>query len=118
MATVAEFVVPELDRARVQRWCRDRVPQDARHQVRLEADFSGRDVTIVERRAPWNSEAGPDWTTLPVARLRYLKSRGVWRLYWRDRDERWHEYPQLPFARDIDELLTEIDRDPTAIFWG
>ncbi|WP_439647027.1 DUF3024 domain-containing protein [Blastococcus haudaquaticus] len=104
--------------ARVRRWCRDRVPERARDQVRVEADVSGRDVTIVERRPPWSQTAGDDWTTIPVARLRYLTSRGVWRLYWRDRDERWHEYADLPFAATVDELLAELDSDPTALFWG
>ena len=42
----------------------------------------------------------------------------MWRLYWRDREEGWHEYAQLPFARDVDAILREIDVDPTAIFWG
>jgi len=79
---------------------------------------SGRDIIIVERRPPWSPDPGPEWTTDPVARLRYLTSRGVWRLYWPGSDERWHEYPELPWARTVDELLREIDRDPTALFWG
>ncbi|MCW2703489.1 MAG: hypothetical protein JWQ37_1484 [Blastococcus sp.] len=54
----------------------------------------------------------------PVALLRYLTSRRVWRLYWCGSDERWHEYPDLRFARTVDELLAEIDRDPTALLWG
>ncbi|WP_209307461.1 DUF3024 domain-containing protein [Geodermatophilus sp. DF01-2] len=86
--------------------------------MRIEAEVSGRDVTIVERWAPWCPDDGPEWTRFPVARLRYLRSRGVWRLYWRDRDERWHEHPELPFARDVRGLLHEIDDDPTALSWG
>jgi hypothetical protein len=115
---VAEAAVPELALAQVQRWCRRRVPAHALSQVRVECEAAGRDVTIVECRAPWSPDMGPEWTRFPVARIRYLRSRGVWRLYWRDRDERWHEYPDLPFSRDVSELLEEIDRDPTAIFWG
>jgi hypothetical protein len=110
--------VPELSLARVQRWCRDRVPERARHQVRVECEVSGRDVTIVERRPPWAQDADGDWMRSPVARLRYLKSRSVWQLYWPDRNARWHEYSDLPFAHDVEELLTEVDRDPMAIFWG
>ena len=118
MGAVATAELPELALARVQRWCRARVPASARDEIRIKYDVAGWDVTIVECRAPWSPEAGPEWTRFPVARLRYLKSRQVWRLYWRDRDERWHEYPDLAFARDVGDLLEEIDRDPTAIFWG
>lgn len=110
--------VPDAEVARIERWCRHRVPEHALHQVRIECEVDARDVTIVELRAPWPPDSGADWARLPVARLRYLTSRQVWRLYWRDRDERWHEYQQLPFASGVEALLTEIDRDPTAIFWG
>ncbi|HLM05147.1 MAG TPA: DUF3024 domain-containing protein [Blastococcus sp.] len=109
---------PEPDLARIRRWCADRVPAAAQNRVRIECEVSGRDVTIVERHAPYGPHPGSEWTTSPSARLRYLKSRGVWRLYWPGSDERWHEYIDLPFARTVDELLDEIDRDPTALFWG
>jgi Protein of unknown function (DUF3024) len=64
-------MVPEIAVARIERWCRERVPE-----------------------------------------------RQVWRLHWRDRDESRHEYRGLPSASSVDGLLSEIDRDPPAIFWG
>jgi hypothetical protein len=109
---------PEPDVARIQRWCRAKVPDRVRDEVRIECEVSGRDVTIVERRPPWGPDAGPEWMDNEVALLRYLKSRGVWRLYWPGSDEHWHAYSDLPFARTVGELLEEIDRDPTALFWG
>jgi hypothetical protein len=51
----------------------------------------------------------PPISPTPI-RPRYLRTRQVWRLYRRDR--------QVPFASGVDELLTEIERDPAAIFWG
>lgn len=110
--------LPDLDVARVQRWCAARVPDHARHQVRVECETAARHLTIVERRAPWREGAGQDWTSFPIARLRYAKARQVWTLYWRDRNLRFHLYDRLPPSRHIDDLLTEIDRDPTGIFWG
>ena len=38
-------------------------------------------------------------------------------LYWCDRDSRFHAYDVSPTAV-VGELLAEVDRDPTAIFWG
>jgi Protein of unknown function (DUF3024) len=76
---------------------------------------SGRDIMIAERHRRPRADDG-EWMTTPVARLRYLKSRGVWRLYWADSNDRWHLYPELPWARTVEDL--EIDRDPTALFWG
>jgi hypothetical protein len=75
--------LPELDIARVRRWCEQRVPAHVRDQVRVECDVGPRHLTIVECRPPWREGTGSDWTRFP-----------------------------------IDDLLTEIERDPTAIFWG
>jgi hypothetical protein len=110
--------LPELDVARAQRWCAARVPEHARHQVRVECELAPRHLTIVERRAPWREDYGPEWTSLPIARLRYTAADRSWTLYWRDRHLRFHIYDRLAPSRRIEELLTEIDRDPTCIFWG
>ncbi|WP_276140859.1 DUF3024 domain-containing protein [Rhodococcus sp. T2V] len=110
--------LPELDIARVQRWCGARVPEHARHEVRLECEVAARHLTIVERRAPWCDDVGPEWTSLPIARLRYTKATRTWSLYWRDRNLRFHAYDRLAPSPHLKTLLTELDRDPTCIFWG
>lgn len=111
-------MLPELDLARVRRWADGRVPERARRQVQVEIETSDRAVTIVERRAPWRQDIGPEWSRFPIARLRYTKSRGLWTLYWRDRNLKFHRYDLIDPTPDISALLAEIDRDPTAIFWG
>lgn len=110
--------LPETDVARVQRWCRDRVPAQVRDQVRVELDVAERHVTIVECRPPWREDVGVEWTRFPIARLRYTKSTGLWSLYWRDRHLRFHEYDRVPASQSVEDLLAEVDRDPMAIFWG
>jgi hypothetical protein len=69
--TPARTGVPDLD---VARCCGARVPEAARHQVRVECEIGARHLTIVERRPPWRDGIGPDWTSLPVARLRSAKT--------------------------------------------
>ncbi len=86
--------------------------------VRLEFDVDGRAVTILECRAPWSAKVGPEWSRHPVARLRYVVSRGVWTLYWRDRHLRFHRYAWIGPTPDVGVLLNEIATDPTTIFWG
>jgi hypothetical protein len=110
--------LPELDVARVQRWCSERLPERARHEVRIDCDVAPRHLTIMECRAPWRSDEGSEWTRFPIARLRYSKAGKTWTLYWRDRNLRFHAYNRIRPAASTEELLAEIDRDPTAIFWG
>ena len=59
-----------------------------------------------------------EWTRFPIARLRYTKATRSWSLYWRDRNLRFHQYDRAPATTNVDELLAELDRDPTAILWG
>jgi len=61
---------------------------------------------------------GAEWTRSPIAGLRYMKTTRVWSLYWRDRNSRFHAYDLAAPTASIEELLAELDRDPTAIFWG
>jgi hypothetical protein len=112
------MALPELDVAQVQRWCAVRVPEHARNQVRVECEVAPRHLTIVERRAPWREDFGPEWTSFPIARLRYTAADKTWTLYWRDRSLRFHTYEPLAPSHRVEDLLTEIDRDPTCIFWG
>jgi hypothetical protein len=53
-----------------------------------------------------------------VAGLRHTKATGMWTLYYTDRNLRFHRYDPAPATANVVDLLAEIDRDPTAIFWG
>jgi hypothetical protein len=112
------MALPELDVARVQRWCAARVPDNVRDQLRIECELGQRHLTIVERRPPWHESLGSEWTTSTIARLRYKVTERSWTLYWSDQHQRFRLYDQFAPSRSIDDLLVEIDRDPTSIFWG
>ena len=102
--------LPETDLTRVQRWCQQWIPERAQHQVRLEHEVCGRDVILVERWAPWDApdtQFGPRWTARPLARLRY--SVAGWRLYWPDRNTRWHLVDDVPAATSVMPLLEAVD---------
>lgn len=117
-ARSASTGISELDIARVQRWCDARVPEHARHQVRVDCEVAARHLTIIERRAPWRADLGPEWTSLPIARLHYTHTTNTWTLYWRDRNLRFHTYEPLAPSTHLDPLLAELAQDPTHIFWG
>jgi hypothetical protein len=111
-------VLPAADVARIRELCAKRVPDHARDEVRVELEESRQAVTIVECRPPRREDYGPEWTRMPVARLRYVGSTRLWTMYYRRHIGRWERYPLLGPARRIDEFLDEIDHDPICIFWG
>ncbi|MCP4961976.1 MAG: DUF3024 domain-containing protein [Actinomycetia bacterium] len=114
-------MIPDLDLARVQRWIDRRnadIPVDARDLIRFEVDVTDRAVTVLECRPPWREDFGPEWTRFPVCRFRYTKSRRQWTLYWRDRNSKFHAFDMVESTPHIDQLIDEVDRDRTGIFWG
>ncbi|WP_186382859.1 DUF3024 domain-containing protein [Amycolatopsis rhizosphaerae] len=108
------MAVPETHLRQIARWCEQHVPEHARHQVRFEHTVRGSAVTILEVRAPWREDFGPDWTRRPVAQLRYDGSH--WRLYWPDRNTRWHLIDDIPAQTSPGPLLSEMDVPGRAFF--
>ncbi len=85
-------------------------------QVRLDVTTRGKNVSIDERRPPWDGSPG-EWTSMPVAQLRY-EGDGKWTLYFADRNSRWVRYPELEPMQPVDVHIHEIEEDPTCLFWG
>lgn len=97
-------------------YCRRKAPPQFRDTVKLMHQWRGTKVTLVEQRPHWKDPS--IWGDSPVAQFRFDPVRGDWKLYWCDRNQRWHRYEDHPGSRAIDQLLSEVDRDPNGIFWG
>lgn len=111
------MAAPELAVAKIKRYCHDKTPPELRDEMRLEVDVRGDSVTISDCRPLWRGEPG-EWTRMKIAQLRYDPSTARWALYWADRNSRWHRYDDLEPTTDLDEIIAEIDDDPTCIFFG
>lgn len=117
------MALQELVRRRAEKvldgFCSDRVPAHLRDEIRIEYEFRGNSVTIVERRVPSHpAREGQPWTRMPIAQFRSDLGTGRWTLYWPGRNNRWHVDDDIDPASDLPPLLAEVDRDPTGIYWG
>lgn len=104
-------------------FCDRRVPESVRKEVRLDLVFRGGTATIFERRPPYVSSSVPasdsnEWTRRSIAQFRYNAETRRWTLYGADRHGRWHVYDDLGPSERLEDLITEVDADPTGIFWG
>jgi hypothetical protein len=111
--------IPELERRRVERvldkFC-ESVRPEIRDKLRYEYRFSGNAVLLVERRPAFRDPS--TYSELAVARFVYSPTVGGWSLRWSDRRERWHRYEGFENRPTFRELLDEVKRDPTGIFFG
>ncbi len=110
--------LPDADLAQIDRYCASRVPPEARDEMRMEHRVRGRTVTIVDCRPPWSEDLGPGWSENPQARMKYDDESAAWTLYWFDRNSKAHSYDLIDPHQSIQKILDEVERDPTAIFWG
>ena len=92
------------------------MPEDLWDELKVEADVADRHVDIVEVRPPWDGVGEP--TRFPIARLRYTKTTGLWAIYWRDRNLKFHEYTRKRPSKNVQTLLDWIEDSGDPIFWG
>jgi len=52
------------------------------------------------------------------AKIRYVKSHGVWRLYWHRASGKWEAYSPFRESSDLEALLACIDEDSFGCFKG
>ena len=98
----------------------EKIPKEYREEIRLEYDFWGNYVNLIEKRPHW--EKLDEWTECRFAQFRYDPETEKWALFWPDSSGNLHSYeelvPEFSSKKELEELIEEVDRDPTGIFWG
>ena len=118
--------ISDLDLLRIRHFVDARnalIPAGSRQFMRIEAEVGGEDhegdVTILDRRAPWDVDlVGPEWTRKPIARLSYDTGLRRWTLYWVDPAQRFRLYDRVAPSAGLADLLEVIESDPLTVFWG
>jgi hypothetical protein len=112
--------LPEFTRKLVEtkltKYCEQKVPPHVRDQIRFGFKIRGSHVTLFTERPRFDQPS--EWVDSVVAQFRFNPRDKKWSLYCADRNSRWHLYTLLAPSADFDELLKEVDRDPTGIFYG
>ena len=106
----------KLVETRLSQYCKNRIPLSVRHKVSLEFKIRGNNVTLYEARPFFRDPS--IWTENPVAQFRFDGKTKKWDLYCCDRNSKWHLYIHMESNTNFDDLLEEVNRDPTGIFWG
>ncbi len=97
-------------------WSRRRPPLHLRDKMREGQRFTGHAIEFFFVRPRFDQ---PDQTVEEsLAKVQFVRSRGVWRLYWKRADGQWHGYQPFPEARSLADVLRVVDQDAHACFFG
>ncbi|MGD2083396.1 MAG: DUF3024 domain-containing protein [Chromatiales bacterium] len=87
-----------------------------RKELDLGFRMEGQSVEIFEIRPFWRE---PEKTIEgAVAKATYVRTQGIWKVYWQRADLKWHRYDPHPEASTIEEVLDIVDADEYCCFFG
>jgi len=109
-------LVRQLVDAKLTRYCSDKVSSDLHDKLQVLHRVRGNSVTIYESRPMFNDQSRKVDTV--VAQFRYDPKDSTWALYYADRNSKWHLYVDADPSSNLDDLLAEVEEDPTYILWG
>ena len=93
-----------------------RPPVNIRNEVDLSFRIDGYSVEIFEIRPFWKDKSRN--IEEHIAKVKYIKSKNIWKIYWQKSDLKWHSYDPEPEVNSLDEFLKIVDEDKFACFWG
>ena len=110
--------VIDINEAKVKKYIESIRPKDPeiRKQVDMGYSFNGKVFELFEIRPNWlNSEI---LEHIPFAKIRYYKTKKLWKLYWMLSDESWQLYEPFPESTNLDDIIEVIKKDKHHCFFG
>ncbi len=93
-----------------------RPPPHIRPELDLGFRISGHSVELFEIRPQWDQ---PEIIREHAyAKATFVRTQGVWKIYWKRADLKWHGYEPNPEVVSIEEFLAVVDKDEYACFFG
>jgi hypothetical protein len=93
-----------------------RPPVEIREKLDVAFRKEGQIIEIFTIRPHWKNENEKIET--PIAKIKFVKSSAVWRLYWMRADLKWHYYEPAGEMSHLSKALVLIDEDKNGCFWG
>ena len=91
-----------------------RPPPHIRPKLDFAFRIAGQSVELFEVRPRYLGAPAEQ----PVAKATYVKTSGLWRVFWMRADLKWHAYPPAPHVDRIEQFLALVDADEHACFFG
>lgn len=97
-------------------WSKRRMPAHVRDQLREDQRIEGQSVELFYVRPIFGFPG--KFIEEPVAKITYVASQDVWKIFWPRASGKWQGYPECPSTRTLEEALKVIDEDAYGCFFG
>ncbi|MEI7866105.1 MAG: DUF3024 domain-containing protein [Chthoniobacterales bacterium] len=97
-------------------WFKRRLPLELRDQILGRQWLTDQRLDLFFIRPHW---CRPEETVEnPITRIRYVRSRQRWQIYWMRDDGQWHRYVPYPDALSLEKTLRLVEQDANGCFFG
>jgi len=108
----------DINESKIKQFVESIRPED--HEIRDQIDFGysydGLIAEIYEIRPVWDNPG--EKQNIPIARMRFYKSKQLWNLYWMRANEKWELYEPFSESTYIDKIIEVIKKDKHGCFFG
>jgi hypothetical protein len=97
-------------------WSRRRPSLHVREQMRDGQRFTDQAIELFFVRPAYNRPG--QHIEESIAKVQLVRTQGVWRIFWKRADGKWHGYKPCPEAPTLTAALRVINEDAHACFFG
>ena len=93
-----------------------RPPPHIRPQLDFGFRVTGQSLELFEIRPQWNKPEIKHERSF--AKATFVRARGIWKVYWKRADLKWHRYEPVPEVSAIEKFLAVVKEDECSCFFG
>ncbi len=71
---------------------------------------------VFEIRPVWNNPS--EFKEYPFAKASFVKSKGIWKIYWLRQNLKWNSYEPTPQVKSIESVFSTVSSDEHGCFFG
>jgi hypothetical protein len=94
----------------------NRPSEEIRDRLDLSYRIEGLSVVVFEIRPSFRNPA--ERHEEYVAKTTFVKSAGIWKVFWMRADLKWHAYPEKPKVKTIKAFFDLVEEDALHCFFG
>ena len=93
-----------------------RPPVHIRNELDIGYNFLNNTLELFEIRPRWDKKE--EYIHSPFAKTKFIKSQGIWKVYWMRASGKWELYEPFPEVKDISDFFEIVKEDKHACFFG